>query len=191
MYEGIDLFIGQSFGMQYMFAGQITLVLCLNFYLNGMRQATLIFRDSMGLFRYDRHKAIAEALINLVVSLILGYFWGTIGVFLGTLVSTVTTSLWVEPYMLYKHRLEMPVVPYFIRYGIYAGVTFLLWYLEDFLCKGVSHMVGNLWLVCLLRVAVCFVVTNVVYLALYFRTDEFRLLWEKAMMLLRKRLGRP
>lgn len=186
MYEGLDLFVGQSFGKQYVFAGQITLILCLNFYLNGMRQATLIFRDSMGLFYFDRYKSIAEAVINLVVSLILGHYLGTAGVFLGTMVSTVTTSLWVEPYMLYKHRLETSSIPYFLKYAVYAGVTFGLWFLEDLLCREIT---GNPWIVCILRVMICFVVTNAAYLVLYCRTAEFRLLLDKASGLLKKRLG--
>ena len=190
MYMGIDLFIGESFGHQYVFAEQITLVLCLNFYLNGMRQATIIFRDSMGLFRYDRYKAIAEALINLIVSLALGHFLGTIGVFLGTMVSTVTTSLWVEPYMLYKHRLETSCIPYFAKYACYAGVTFLLWWLEGMLCARVFAELSNPWILCVLRVLVCFVITNAAYLLLFCRTAEFGLLWEKAVLLLRRKLGK-
>ncbi|MCM1185821.1 MAG: lipopolysaccharide biosynthesis protein [Lachnoclostridium sp.] len=184
MYEVIDLFVGASFGKQYVFVGQITLVLCLNFYLTGMRQATLVFRDSMGLFRYDRYKAPAEALINLTVSLLLGKYMGTIGVFLGTMVSTVTTSLWVEPYVLYKHRLEASSKPYFRRYAIYAGVTFLLWIAQGRLC---AYITGNVWVVCILRLLLCFAVTNLSYLALYCRTREFLLLKGKASEILRKR----
>lgn len=187
MYEAIDLFVGLSFGEQYVFDSSITLILCLNFYLTGMRQATLVFRDSMGLFRYDRYKALAEAVINLVVSLILGHFLGTAGVFLGTMVSTVSTSLWVEPYMLYKHRLQASVKPYFGRYALYASVTFGLWYVEDMLCRFIE---GNLWVVCVLRILLCFVITNLVYLALYHRTGEFLLLWNKAGRLIQKYRGK-
>lgn len=184
MYEVIDIFVGASFGEQYVFAGQVTLVLCLNFYLTGMRQATLVFRDSMGLFRYDRYKAPAEALINLAASLILGKYLGTIGVFLGTMVSTVTTSLWVEPYVLYKHRLKASSLPYFLRYGLYATVTFLLWLAEDRIC---CYITGNPWVVCILRLLLCFGLTNLAYLALYHRTKEFLFLKKKAVDILEKR----
>lgn len=184
LFEVLDSFVELSFGPQYVFARDVTLVLCLNFYLTGMRQATLVFRDSMGIFKYDRYKAIPEALINLVVSFILGRMYGTIGIFLGTLVSTVTTSLWVEPYMLYKHRLEISSRPYFLRYLLYAVVTFALWFLEDVLCGNIT---GNSIMVCILRLLVCCVITNVAFLVLYHRTKEFRLLTRKAWELLRKR----
>lgn len=188
LYEILDTFIGLSFGTQYIFSGDITLVLCLNFYLAGMRQATLVFRDSMGLFIYDRYKAIAEAVINLLVSLALGYTMGTIGIFLGTMISTITTSLWIEPYMLYKHRLQISSKGYFFRYFVYASITFVLWYFEDKICQYI--VVGNLWFLCILRVLVCFVITNIVYILFYHRTKEFALLWRKGMYLMQKWLRR-
>ena len=185
LFEAIDPFVSLSFGAQYVFPGTVTLVLCLNFYLTGMRQAVLVFRDSMGIFRFDRYKAIPEAVINLVVSFFLGRRLGALGIFLGTMASTVATSLWVEPYMFYKHRLETSSRPYFLKYLLYAGVTFLLWWGEDLLCRRIE---GNLWTVCVLRLALCFVLTNLVFLLLYHRTREFRLLWKKAVKMARDRL---
>ena len=186
LFEVIDSFVAISFGPQYVFTRDITLILCLNFYLTGMRQASLVFRDSMGIFKYDRYKAIPEAVINLVVSFILGRMLGTVGIFLGTMVSTVTTSLWVEPYMLYKHRLESSSIPYFLHYFLYAGVTFVLWWGEDMLCRGIT---GSLWTICLLRLLLCFVMTNLVFLLLYHRTREFVLLRQKAVGMVKKRLA--
>ncbi len=187
MYEVLDVFVGLCFGQQYVFTKDVTLILCVNFYLTGMRQATLVFRDSMGLFRYDRYKSLAEALINLVVSLILGKLYGTTGVFLGTMISTVTTSLWVEPYMLYKHRLKESCKPYFLKYLLYATVTFVLWFGLNIPCQ---NIVGNPWLVCVLRVILCLVIINFVYLLLYHRMEEFRLLWKKGIDLIQKKRGK-
>lgn len=184
LYEAVDLFVGISFGEQYVFPVNVTLILCLNFYLTGMRQATLVFRDSMGLFRYDRYKSLAEAAINLVVSLILGHYYGTTGVFLGTMISTITTSLWVEPYVLYKYRLQSSCVPYFVKYGLYASVTLLAGIGVHWLCGLVG---GNVWVMCFGRMVISFVVVNLVYLVLYHRTKEFRLLMQKGLEILRKK----
>lgn len=185
LFEVLDSFVELSFGAKYIFTRDVTLVLCLNFYLTGMRQATLVFRDSMGIFKYDRYKAIPEALINLAVSIILGRMLGTVGVFLGTLVSTAATSLWVEPCMLYKYRLEISSRPYFLHYFLYAAVTFTLWFLEDLLCRRIT---GAPPFVCILRLIVCILITNAVFLLLYHRTGEFRMLRRKALGLLQKRL---
>ena len=177
LYELLGPFVEMSFGEQYVFPKEVTFVLCLNFYFTGMRQATLVFRDSLGLFWYDRYKSLVEAVINLVVSLILGYYWGIIGIFLGTLISTLTTSMWVEPYMLYKHRLQAPVRFYFIKYVFYVLIMFGAWYATDFVCGFVQ---GDALQQCVLRLGICLVIPNLIFLVLYARMKEFKFLWKKA-----------
>lgn len=184
LYELIDFFVEFSFGAQFVFSKDITFVLCLNFYLVGTCRATLVFRDSMGLFRYDRYKAVAEAAINLVVSIILGRCWGAVGIFLGTTISTVATSLWVGPYILYKYRLQCSSIRFFVRYGLYAAVTFGVWFCTDLLCR---RMTGTFFTVCAARLVCCLTVTNLVYLLLYHRTEEFRLLWRKGVDLIKRK----
>jgi len=187
LYQVLNPFVELCFGKQFVFSTDITLVLCLNFYLTGMRQATLAFRDSLGVFWYDRYKSPVEAAVNLVVSLALGSRLGTIGVFIGTTVSIVTTSLWVEPYMLYRHRLKSSCTSYFLRYGLYGLVTFGVWFLTDLLCRRIT---GTLLAVCILRLVCCLFITNLAYLLLYHRTGEFRLMAKKVLEILRKIRGR-
>ena len=97
-------FMRLMFGESYLFPMRIVLVLIVQFYVSGMRQINLQFREAMGLFWHDRYKAVAEAIINLVTSLILVQRHGVTGVFLGTIISTMTTCFWVEPYVLMKCR---------------------------------------------------------------------------------------
>lgn len=181
IYELIDPFVGLCFGPSYVFSRDVTLVLCLNFYLTGMRQAALIFRDSLGVFWHDRYKALVEAAVNLIASILLGRSLGALGIFLGTLVSTVSISLWVEPLTLYRHCLKTSARPFFLRYGLYASVTLLLWMGEDALCR---HIGGGPVAAGAKRLAVCLAVTNLVYLALYHRTKEFQLLADKGRTLI-------
>ncbi len=185
MFEVLNSFIGKSFGQTYVFDRTITLILCVNFYLLGMRQATLVFRDSLGLFHYDRYKSIVEAIINLAVSILLGQLWGVVGIFLGTLISMVTTSLWVEPYMLYKHKLKESGWDYCYRFLFYSVVTGVLWLLEDRIC---ARIVSDSWGGMIIRAFLCLLITNLVYFLLYHRTFEFQFLMTKAGKILRKKL---
>lgn len=180
LYEILPPFVEISFGPQYLFSKEVTWILCINFYLTGMRQATLVFRDSLGLFWYDRFKSVAEAVINLVVSLFLGYYMGVAGVFLGTLVSTVTTSLWVEPFVLYKYKLQVPVRFYFFKYIKYVVITGLAWVSTDYLCKLVS---GPVFKQCFLKLLLCMIVPNIIYLLSYLRAKEFRAVLDKIKVL--------
>lgn len=183
LYELLTPFVEMSFGPQYVFDKSITFVLCINFYLTGMRQATLVFRDSLGLFWFDRYKSIAEALINLVVSLILGYYYGVVGIFLGTMISTITTSLWVEPYMLFKHRLQAPVRFYFLKYVWYVVVTAVAWFITDKVC---GLVIGSPLLQCIIRLLICLAIPNILFLLMYCRCKEYVFVCQKAWAMLRK-----
>ena len=165
-----------SFGAQYVFPMEVVLVLCLNFFVTGMRQATLVFRDSLGIFWFDRYKSLTGALLNLAVSIILAREYGTIGVFGGTFISTMLTSFWVEPWVLYRHSLKAPLRFYFIRYVFYSAVTAVSGFVTDLFCRSVS---GGLWRVLLIRLLVCGIVPNLLFLLCYFRMGEFRFLLEK------------
>lgn len=176
LFELLNPFVELSFGRNYLFSDGIVFVLCVNFFLTGMRNAALTFRDSLGLFWYDRYKSVAEAVVNLVFSLVFVNSFGTIGVFLGTMVSTVATSLWVEPYILYKYEFQASCAGYFLRYFCYALIIGAAWLLTDLLCARVTGGPGRLLF---LRLPICVAVPNALFLLVYARTREFRLLWEK------------
>ena len=181
LYELLNPFIEISFGKQYVFPEITVFVLCLNFFLNGMRNATLTFRDSMGLFWYDRHKAIAEAVLNLGISLLLVNWLGMTGVFLGTLFSMALTSLWVEPYVLYKHGFHQSCLSYFIRYFMYAAVIGVGWYATDLLCRELVVLgIQGVMQVLAARLIVCLLVPNLWFFIVYGRSREFRFLLVKA-----------
>ena len=186
LFEILDVFVSLSFGSQYRFDTKITIVLCMIFYFSGMRQPVLIFRNSMGLFKYDKWKAVAEAVINLAVSLVLGFRYGTVGVFLGTLISLLLTSFWVEPFMFYRHRLGRSCMPYFLKYAYYTFITMALLIIEhsliDRLISGMSSWGGLI-----IRILITFGVTNLVYMALYRRNPDFVYLRCKASELLENR----
>ena len=187
LYELLNPFVEISFGKQYLFGKTVVFVLCLNFFITGMRQATLVFRDSLGLFWYDRYKSIAEAVLNLVISIVLAQHFGTVGVFLGTLFSSLLTSVWVEPWVLYKHHLQCSVWNYFLRYGIYTLIIGIAWAAADFLCVTVK---GTIWAVLGVRLLICILIPNLIFLLCYIRNKEFRFLLGKLKQLMNKRRKR-
>jgi hypothetical protein len=88
----------------------------------------------------------------------------------------VTTSLWVEPYVLYRYHLHAPLRPYLVKYGIYSLVVAALWLLTDRVC---SLADGSLATVFLVRLVICILLPNLGFLLVYGRTWEFRFLVEK------------
>ena len=146
------------------------IVLVINFYLYGMRRPVLTFRDASGAFWNDRFKPLFEAVINLLASVVLAHRYGVMGIFLGTLVSTVTTSLWVEPLVLYRHVFYLPLRDYFLRFFGYTAVGAAICGVTTWLCGLVGYSLLSL----IPRALICVVVPNLLLLAAFHKTREFR-----------------
>lgn len=185
LFELLNPFVELSFGKQYVFAEEIVLVLCINFFLTGMRKAALVFRDSIGLFWFDRHNAVITAVLNLVISIILAKRLGTIGVFMGTTISMLMTTIWVEPYVLYKHHFKAPVSEYFIRYAAYVIEAAAVWFVTDMIC---SHITGGCIYEIIVRGIICVIVPNIIICVIHYRTPEFGFVAGKIKQLVEKRI---
>lgn len=188
LYELLNPFVELSFGSQYLFSREVVFVLCLNFYLNGLRNAALTFRDSMGLFWHDRYKSILEAGLNLVLSLLLVRLTGVIGVFLGTLFSMLLTSCWIEPYVLYKYGFKCSCRGYFLRQGLYIALMTAVWLATDAVCGAAAAGVHSLWAELLVRLVLCVAVSNALLLLIYGRTADFRYAVDKAAGFVRSKI---
>ena len=162
-------------GSSYLFETKIVLAIVAIFYVNGMRKITITFRDAMGLYWYDRYKPIFEVIVNLVSSIWLVNVCGTIGIFYGTLISTVGICLWVEPYVTYKHGFFKPVSHYFMTFALYTAIMLAAGGATYYVCRFIPDQ-G--WGPVFLKLLVCTVMYNVIILILFCRTYEFRELWK-------------
>lgn len=109
-------FIGLWLGEDYILSKPIAFFIVINFYFTGMRHCVNIFKNSMGLYWYDRYKPFLSAIVNLVFSIILSRYYGIIGVLCGTSISLITTNIWIEPLVLFKYGFKTSSKEYFIKY---------------------------------------------------------------------------
>lgn len=135
----ITIWVGES----YLFSISIVTIIVINFYITGMRNTVLTYRDALGLYWQDRYKAIFESIINIIASIVLVKKYGTFGVFLGTFISSVTTCLWVEPYVLYKYGLKERVSNYFLKYFIYTIVFLIVGWITHTASTTLIHSRNN------------------------------------------------
>lgn len=176
----IELWLGADF----LFSQVDVCLIALNFYLTGMRQATLTFRSAYGVYWEDRYRPIAEAAVNLVASIVLAVPLGITGIFLGTSISTITTCLWEEPLILFRYRLKAPVWPYLQHYAVNTAVTVLTTAVVWVICSvlpgaGLPQFIA--------KMAVCAVVGNLGFLLPYHRREELRYFTQLVMDQLAKR----
>ena len=125
-----NAFITLCFSAEYCFSTATVAVLVTEFYVSGQRKVNLLFREAKGLFWYDRYKPLLESAINLAASLLLVQKFGVAGILGGTVISTVTTCLWMEPYILMRYGIredwQGKLKDYFVRYAERAAVVAVL-----------------------------------------------------------------
>jgi len=119
-----------SSGNDLKLAKSISFIITLNYFIQFMRQATLLFRDATGTFYNDRWKPLAEGLINVGMSVgfvfLFGYLFGEDYAVVGVIVATVLTNISichvVEPHVLYKYGLQSSAKTYYIRNYLYIAL---------------------------------------------------------------------
>lgn len=190
LYILINPFIGLFFGEKYMLSAAVVSVVVIDFYITGMRQMTLRFRDAMGLYWHDRYKPVVEVIINLVVSLLLVKKYNVVGVLAGTIVSSLATNFWLEPYVFCRYGIRENWVKrykeYFARYGLCAGITVLAGWLG---IQCTAFLPDTNYLFWFGKAIIVSVIYALLMFIIFGRTDEFKFLCQKVKELLLKRKG--
>lgn len=179
-------FIRLWLGEAYLFPMKIVVLIAANFYLYCMRIPVSTTKNAMGLFWNDRYKPIAEVAANLILSVLLARHMGIAGILLGTVLSTLLVPFWIEPLVLYRWGLEQGAGEYFLHYLLYLGVTAVAGLLTGALCALTPEGMGGF----VLKLLVCAALPNAMYLAVYWRTENFRYLREVALRLVGRVLRR-
>lgn len=182
----VELWLGKEFLVDDL---TLTLVI-LNYYLVGMRVTVGNVKMAAGLYSQDQWAPIVQSLINLIVSIIAAKNIGLSGVFLGTVVSSLSVPCWYRPIIVYKYAFHKPVKEYFSSYVLY----FLIVLINLLLVLAVNNFVldkvcNNSYILFLMKMCVCAIIPNIVIVILFFRNEEFKYIVEIVSSVLRRRNG--
>jgi O-antigen/teichoic acid export membrane protein len=115
-FGSVDLELGKT----------ISFVITLNYFIQFMRQATLLFRDATGTFYNDRWKPLVEGSINVVLSilfvLVLPDEYKVVGVIVATIITNILICHIVEPHVLYKYAFKQSAKKYYVRNYLYIAI---------------------------------------------------------------------
>ncbi|MCR8635395.1 lipopolysaccharide biosynthesis protein [Paenibacillus radicis (ex Xue et al. 2023)] len=174
LYIIIEPFISLWIGSSFIMGKTILVVLMITFYERGMRNAITTLKTTAGIFHEDRYVPLYQAAINLGFSIWLVHELGLPGVFIGTLISAIAVPFWTTPYYVYKKVFHKPLLRYFVRYGYFAAVGLGTCLVTSVLCNMITadHLVPLL-----LKALVGIVLPNVIYVIIFYRTEEFKYLF--------------
>lgn len=170
----IKLWIGEKFLMD----NATMLLVVIAFFLKGVISVSGTFVDITRLFVRTRMAPIIMAAINILVSIVAAKTIGLAGIFLGTIVSYAATQLWVNPYILCKHRFRVP----FREYALFFSACVIL-VLFAFFVTGYAVRLTDIFI---LKVGICAIVPNTLFIVLLMNTKEFHYIRSKISGMIRK-----
>lgn len=172
----INPFINVWIGKKYVMGFSIVFLLVLNFYVLGMQSVTNSFRNAYGLFWIAKYRPIIMVIINIVISVVLVQFIGIEGVLIGTLISRLLTTAWLDPYIVHKYGFEISPKSYYVDYLKYLVIFIAISIILNYFVSMIT--INNIFILILIAILVVISV-NVILVLLFFKTSEFNYFYDK------------
>lgn len=142
------------------------------YYTEGMNRIINMFKDAAGIWRKDRWRPLTAALVNLALNLATVQWLGLYGVLLSSVISMVVVQI---PWLF--HNLFQEVFPhkYLWQYvRLFCGLAglALLSCVGSILACSALHL--GVWASLIIYAGISFIVSNVLFFAVYGRNQLFR-----------------
>ena len=170
LWVGPDLMLGMA----------EVVALCFYFYLLMAGNMRWIYFQGAGLWWKARYIVIAEIIANIVLNMLLGKYWGVLGIILATLIPLFFINFIGEAWILFKkyfqngklHEFFADQAKYFLVTAAVGIVCFCLCETVA-VCEGLPNKVIEA-LSLLLRLLICTVLTALLYYLVYHRSAQYR-----------------
>ena len=139
-------------------------------YLSCTLNPIFSFREATGLFRKTKHMIFAGAIVNIILSLLLGRVMGVAGVVFASLIAMVVTYVWYEPVVLYREHFESNPFVYYNKHLINFVKLVSIVFVGTIL---VDWIQSESWMMLFVKAFVCFVTVFMLSFLLMFKSKEF------------------
>lgn len=136
-------FILLAFGSSYILDEWTVIFASLSFYIGGVIQVLQNFNTVNGMFVHFRIKPWVEAAVNVIISIVFVKSFGIGGVFAGTVVARISTSVWYDSYVLYKYCFKEKPIEYYKYFSMYLLQFIVIAVLSILLRNGLSRLIGD------------------------------------------------
>lgn len=102
-------------GKEYVLSISVVIASSLNMYLACVLQPLWSYREATGLYRKTKWIMVICAVINLILSVILGKYIGLAGILFASALARLLTYIWYEPQILFREYFEMSPLNYYLQ----------------------------------------------------------------------------
>ncbi len=163
----MKIWVGEDLMLQY------TAVICfvVYYFIYEINQLLNLYKDAGGIWHQDRFRPMVTAFANLGMNLIMVQFWGIYGVLLSTVLSMLFVGMPWLFYNLFTTMFEKKQLPTYLKQlSIYVIISGLTCAFTVIICNFINF--GN-WGTLIVRLIVCLIVPNLIFLLVYKGTREF------------------
>jgi len=164
----INDFITIWIGTKFILSFPIVMALTLNFYMYGMQNAIWTYKATFGFFKQGQYLIIFTAIINLVLSFVLGKEIGLLGILIATALARLATNAWYDPYIVLKLGLNQNPVKYLKKYFFYLVILSISFLLISLITKYLSFEFRVNFGI---KIILCLIVPNL-FIFLFFKSSE-------------------
>lgn len=164
----MEIWVGKNLLLEY------TAVICfvVYYYIYEINQLLNMYKDAGGIWHEDRFRPLVTALANLGLNLVMVQFWGIYGVLLSTVITMLGIGMPWLFYNLFTTMFERKQLPEYLKKVLfYSAISLIVCVISVIICNFIN--VG-MWPTLILRLVVCLVVPNTLYLVIYHRTTEYK-----------------
>lgn len=134
LYHLTGPFISLWLGKQYILDNSILIFILINMYIGQARGANDLFINGYGIFN-DIWAPCTEAILNFSISIILGHYYGLIGILIGTTISLfIIVCVW-KPYLLFHKGFKEYIYIYWLHILKLLAITTASWTISSIILK--------------------------------------------------------
>lgn len=163
-------FITIWLGKKYLLSNFVVFTIVGHMYVNGVQFAGFTFRNASGNFIQFKYAPIFSSIFNIFLSIVLAKYLGLGGVFLATIIARLSTSTWIDPYIVYKNVFKENVLEYFVKYIKYL-VIILICFIPCYYLSSLINVTNIGWFI--VKGFVLVLASMTTFLLFTFKTNEF------------------
>lgn len=157
-------------GNKFILPLNISIILAINFYMIGMQNAVWTFKNTMGSFIYGRYILLVTAVLNLILSIILGKYFGLFRILLATAIARLLTNVWYDPYAVYRYGLKIRVFKYFKRYLKYSFILIVTLLISFYISNFIKV---DSFIKLIIKGVICVIISNLSFFLFFYKSKEF------------------
>ncbi len=125
-------------GEEYLLGTMSVVLLCAYFYALKMGDVRSAYMQGAGLWWEGRYRAIAESVLNIILNVLLGKFFGVNGIILGTLISLILINFIYGSTIVFRYYFKKnSIMKYYGRHLIFLVATCIISTLSYFVTSNI------------------------------------------------------